>query len=226
MGTVVFDFDSTIISVESLELILEEQAPEVKREIEAITEDGLRGKIPFSESLARRLALAAPSRDEVLRFGDRAKEWLTSGMDSLIQELQKNEVDVWIVSGGIKESILPLASQLNIPESQVQAVTLHWNDDGTFGGIDEDNPFCRSKVEGVSPLVDRWSSPKIAVGDAMSDYRLFENGLVDRFILFTKHFRCDELLNKGVPEAREVAELREILLPWVIRNGKHENSPT
>ena len=218
MGTIIFDFDSTLISEESLERILEKHSPDKKKIIQAVTEEGLRGRIPFSESLARRLAIAAPTRAEVLEFGERAKQWMTSGINLVISELRDYEIH--IVSGGIYESILPLAKELGIKELNVHAVTLNWNADGSFQSVNEENPFCRSKVEGCRGL--KWNSPVISIGDSFSDYQLYEKGLVDAFILYTEHFRCDELLGKGLQEARSSSELLEMILAY----GKNESPST
>lgn len=212
MGTVVFDFDSTIISCESLEKILERtqsRHQDIINEIQHITEDGIRGKISFAESLSRRLALAAPTKALAAGFGEEAEQWLTDGMKAFIEELQNKSIDVWMISGGIQESLLPLGKTLGIPESHIHGVRLVWTSDGQFKAINANDPWSRSKAEGARSLAKKWSSPKIAVGDSMSDYLLYDKGIVDHFILFTEHYRCKEVLEKGVHEAQNVQQLRQ-----------------
>jgi phosphoserine phosphatase len=214
MPTIVFDFDSTIISCESLEIILERRArknPQVQNEIKQITESGIRGKISFSESLQKRLALASPSKEDAMDFGSTAFQWLTFGMEELIAELRSWKLDIWIVSGGIIESLIPLGSRLKIPRDHIHGVKLLWDEKGNFCGIDESIPFCRSKVEGCRSLTKKWQSPTIAVGDAMSDFRLFEEGIVEHFIAYTEHFQCKEVLEKGVKEAKNASNLKSRL---------------
>jgi HAD superfamily phosphoserine phosphatase-like hydrolase len=221
MATIVFDFDSTIVSCESLEILLEEQIsknPELRAKIREITFDGMRGFISFEESLARRLSIAAPTKRQTEEFGRSAHQWLTLGMEELIQSLHSSLHDVWVVSGGIFESVLPLCERLKIPRDRVHAVKLMWDEKGKFAGIDEKVPFCRSKVEGCKPLEKFWNSPTIAVGDAMSDWRLFEKGMVEHFIAYTEHFRCKEVLEKGVPEAKNVYSLKRMIEEII--NGK------
>ena len=214
MSTVIFDFDSTLVSVESLETILAPKLradPERAAEIREITGHGMDGSLDFHESLSRRLALAAPTRDEVLAFGNRAIEWLTPGMDGLVGGLLERGITVRIASGGIREGILPLSEILGIAPEWVHAVTLDWDEMGVFMGIEEANPFTRSKAEGVRHLGCQWESPLISVGDGMTDYQLFREGLVDAFVAFTGHVRRRSLVEKGVPEARDVRELARIL---------------
>lgn len=220
VGTVIFDFDSTLISCESLEYILSRQQSldsARKEEIRKITQQGINGQIAFSDSLRKRLEIAAPSLSEVVQFGQHADRWLTPGMAELILRLQERRIDVWIISGAILETLLPLGRKLGIPEERIRGVQLLWNGRGEFAGIDESVPFCRSKVEGCHQLASSWTRPKVAVGDSMSDYRLYSEGLADDFVAFTQHYKCREVLENPVKEAADVQELTDML--WGILNG-------
>jgi len=83
----VFDFDSTLTSVEALDVLAEitlANKPEkdaVVSEIQAITNLGIDGDISFTESLERRLSLLNANK---------------SDLDTLVQELQ-NKVSESIV---------------------------------------------------------------------------------------------------------------------------------
>ena len=62
-GTVVcFDFDSTIVSGEGLDLLAAFAGVPVAR-IAAITNDAMDGTVPFERALEQRLALIRPSRE-------------------------------------------------------------------------------------------------------------------------------------------------------------------
>lgn len=212
MATIIFDFDSTLISCESLEWILKEQLegrPEIKERIHEITLEGLKGAIPFSESLAKRLELARPHRDDVVAFGQKSLEMVTAGMPELIRKYQDDGVDIWVVSGGLRESLLPVCEKLGVEAGQVLGVQLHWGMDGEFLGIDPEDSLSKSKVEGAAKIASQWSRPSIIVGDAMSDYRLFKQGIVDDFILYTEHIECIEIAKMGVKKAKNTEELRE-----------------
>ena len=84
-GTVLFDFDSTLIDRESLDEMLSEslaQRPGDAARVRAITDAGMEGRLDFGESLAQRLAIASPTRAQVEAFGHRAIRHLTSGWRS------------------------------------------------------------------------------------------------------------------------------------------------
>ena len=214
MSTVIFDFDSTLITLESLEEILRSkwlENPKLETEIRAITDLGMEGKITFQESLSRRLQLAAPTLAEVSAFGESAFQFLTPGMEQLIQNLQNRNVGVHIVSGGLYEAILPVALRLGIPANHVHAVKLSWSPQGQFAGIDPADLFSISKMKGARPWMPFLSQPRIAVGDGMTDYYLFRDGLVNAFIAFTENARRQAVVETRQKEARNTSELADIL---------------
>jgi len=214
MSTVIFDFDSTLVRCESLEEILKPKFVEnegLETQVREITNLGMAGQIDFRESLARRLALAAPSRKDVAAFAESGQTWLTDGMASLVSDLLARDVAVKIVSGGLREGILPLAQSLGIGPKHVHAVRLDWFPDGSLRGIDPNDGFSVSKLVGLKPLIDDWTSPRVAVGDGMTDYHLASHGLVDHFIAFTGNVRREEVVAQAVPEATHVPELKRIL---------------
>ena len=207
MPTVCFDFDSTLIDRESLDEILairlgadEEAAARVKE----ITDRGMEGEFSFRESMERRLAIAKPTRQDAEAFGEAAIGHLTPGMADLVRDL---DAEVWIVSGGIEEALLPAARMLGIPAERVLGTVVEWGPDGGFARLLR----CGPKAEAVGEVCGNWSRPRIAVGDGMSDYALLEAGCVDRFIAFTQHVRRRKVAATGAPAAADVSELKYLL---------------
>lgn len=212
MATVIFDFDSTIVSCEGLECLLSnklDKDPQKQGVLHAVTRQGLDGEISFADSLKRRLQLAAPTKEEVVEHGSFLEGMVTPGMKELVARLHQLGVDVWIASGGIQETLYPVANALGIPSSQVLGVRLLWEDDGRLKGISPSCLFSQSKWQGLKPYADKWSRPVIMVGDSVSDYTLYEKGTVDDFILFTQNYRCEKLIDVAGYLAINTAELGE-----------------
>jgi phosphoserine phosphatase len=207
VATVCFDFDSTLIDRESLDVILARRLgsdEEAAARVRAITDLGMAGRFSFRESMELRLAIAKPSREEATRFGEEAVGHLTPGMSELIAGLG---AEAWIVSGGIEEALLPVATHLGIPRDRVLGTQVEWSADGEFGSLRR----CGPKSEAVGRVYRSWSRPRIGVGDGMSDHALLEAGCVDHFIAFTEHARRDAVVATGVPEASNVSELKYLL---------------
>lgn len=214
MATVVFDFDSTLIDCESLEEILAPKCaarPELDAQIRAITTQGMEGLLSFQDSLSRRLALASPTREEVCAFGERALVHLTPGIAALVAELRAQSVEIKIISGGLREAILPVALHLGLTAADVGAVSLSFAEDGRFLGIDPHDRYSHSKQLGAAEASKTWSRPRIGVGDGMTDFHLFQHGLVDHFIAYTQWARRQAVVATGSAEASQVETLKTMI---------------
>lgn len=216
MKNVLFDFDSTLIKEESLELILAPLLQDNKNkllEIEKITNLGMQGSIGFRESLESRLAIASPTKDSIQDFIDaHCPSILTDGMQSLIDELHKNGTNVWIFSGGLADSIRPFADVLNIPRENVFAVEVNWNPKGSFKSLDNTNGACDSKLIAFENVKSLFSGEVIAVGDGYTDYKLKEGGYADKFIAYTEHVQRDNVIQKAELIAKDIYELTNFVL--------------
>jgi len=214
MATVVFDFDSTLIPGESLEMALA-RTPGVDEaagaEIERITRQGMEGEIGFGESLAARLAIARPRRATLTKLGEDLAGMLTDGAAELVASLLANDHGVWIVSGAFREVLLPAARTLGVPETRVHGVRPLWTADGEFAGLDPEDGFSRSKVEGVRALRPDWPPPVVGVGDGATDHALLAAGLVQAFVAYTEHARRESVLSLDVPRAADMHRLGALL---------------
>ena len=89
-----------------------------------------------------------------------------------MKDLQRRKVEVYLVSGGFQSLILPLAKQINIPESNVFANKLLFNSAGDYAGFDETEPTSMSggKALAVSAIKERGEHRHvIMVGDGATD---------------------------------------------------------
>ena len=207
MATVCFDFDSTLIDRESLDEILARRLgadEEAAARVREITDRGMDGAFGFRESMERRLAIAKPDRAMVTAFGEEAVAYLTPGLAELIAGLA---AEVWIVSGGLEEALLPVARHLGVPAERVLGTQVEWGPAGELVGLLR----CGPKEEAVGAVSADWSRQRIAVGDGMSDYALLEAGCVDHLIAFTQHARRTPVVATGAPEAANVSELEYLL---------------
>ena len=218
-ATVIFDFDSTLIQDESLEMILAnklEYAPEKVTQISDITEKGMNGEMGFFESLTQRMEIALPHRNDIQNFArNHCPSSFSNGIAELIKALHKNNVDVWILSGGFEDVIQPFANYLNIPPEKVHAVQIHWYQDGYFKGLNKANSFAISKLAGAVELHKQWQSPTVIVGDGFTDYMLHKEGLVDHFIAYTEHAsreKVNKVAKHSAASAQELSlKLKELL---------------
>ena len=215
MKNVIFDFDSTLIKKESLELILEpllKQSPSKLKEIEHITNLGMQGDICFRESLEKRLAIASPTKQSIKDFADKyCPDLLTSGIKKIIETLRNKGYQIWIFSGGLTESIEPFADYLHIPRDNIFAVDIVWNDDGSFKTLDNSNGACDSKLSAFDKVEDLINGEIIVVGDGYTDYQLYESSYANKFIAYVEHVSRQNVISKAEFIANNIIELEGLI---------------
>ena len=211
MADIIFDVDSTVLSVESLEVIMEASfAKDLKLEqkIQELTRQGMSGALSFSQSLEKRLALAQITQTQILAFCKNIKKYIDPQMDTLIQKLQKHH-QIWLVSGAFDPVVLALGNTLGIDKKYCHGVRYTTRENDTIHIPQEG--FGISKVHGVKQLEDKWHSPSILIGDGYTDYQLYESKLVDHFIVFTKHQSRQEVMKLHPIHALDVQSLETTL---------------
>jgi phosphoserine phosphatase len=68
---------------------------------------------------------------------------LSPGMAELAAALQARGTAVYLVSGGFRSMIDPVAQMLSIPESRVYANRILFKPDGSYAGFDDKEPTSR-----------------------------------------------------------------------------------
>ena len=92
---IVFDVDSTLLKVESLDFAVEhalfdaEDGADRTARLKALTDQGMAGKLDFRSSLEQRLAIAGLTRPSVEAARERLRTCLTEGMTDLLGALRK-----------------------------------------------------------------------------------------------------------------------------------------
>jgi phosphoserine phosphatase len=179
-GTVVFDCDSTLCTIEGIE----ELAREHRAEIEALTEDAMRGTVPLEQVYGRRLELVKPPRGRVLGLGQRYIDTLVPDAREAVAALLAEGVHVRVISGGLKPAVMILARALGVEDSAVDAVDVYFGADGLYSGFDVSSPLAASggKLKVVASWADRVPRPIMLIGDGATDQEA--QPAVDAFVAF------------------------------------------
>jgi phosphoserine phosphatase len=192
---IVFDVDSTLLAVESLDFSVERAlagAPdgaERAARLSAITDQGMAGTLDFRASLEQRIAIAGLTRAAVEQAREALRTKLTPGMAGLLARLRE-DARVMAVSGGFHDLISPALGDLGFAPGDIHAnafIFAHDGPDADVTGFDRDNPLSRSggKALVVRALKARsGAAHAIMVGDGMTDYEAYAAGAADAFIGF------------------------------------------
>ncbi|KAL3776437.1 hypothetical protein HJC23_000366 [Cyclotella cryptica] len=167
---VCFDVDSTVIDEEGIDVLAETlgKGPEVS----AWTLKAMNGNIKFEDALAARLDIIKPSRSDIAACLERHPLRLTPGVDRLVEALQKRGTHVYLVSGGFRLMIEPVAQTLGVDASNIYANTILFDNDGNYAGFDPNEPTSadQGKPKALRMIKDKYSyETMIMVGDGATD---------------------------------------------------------
>jgi len=178
--TVIFDCDSTLSSIEGID----ELAAGHREEISRLTAAAMSGSVPLEDVYGARLAVIRPSRGRIEALAAHYVATAVPGARETVRALLDLGVAVRIVSGGIRQAILPFADWLGLEASAVAAVELRFRPDDEYEGFDEGSPLARSG--GKRTVIESWREalprPFLLVGDGVTD--LEARPAVDRFVAF------------------------------------------
>jgi phosphoserine phosphatase len=162
---VAFDVDSTVITSEGVV----ELARWMKvRGIDVITQQAMGGKLGFAESFQKRMDLLTPSRDQLQRFSHGRPPVFSPHVEELISKLHARGTRVFLVSGGLRDLILPIANDLSIPADRVFANRLHFTAAGEYDGVDFTQPTSRSGGK-AKVLESLDCAAPVMIGDGVTD---------------------------------------------------------
>ena len=174
---VCFDVDSTVVNCEGIDVL----AAHLGRgdEVAAWTAKAMGGDVKFEDALAARLDIIKPNREDVeacLKAHPPTDD-LTPGIQELVKLLLERGQDVFLVSGGFRQMIAPVAATLGLPPSHVIANNLLFDEEtGIFTGFDANEPTSRSggKPRALQYIIDEkyggdGGGGLVMVGDGATD---------------------------------------------------------
>jgi D-3-phosphoglycerate dehydrogenase len=190
---IIIDFDSTFTKVEGLDELAaialngHPERDSIVQQITDLTNKGMNGEMSFAQGLRERISLLKANIshiDELVAF------LKTKVSDSFLrnkQFLTENTDQIFIVSSGFKEFIVPVATGLGIRADHVFANEFRFDANGNITGIDEDNVLSMDggKIKLLSSL--NLDGEIYAIGDGYTDYELKASGLASRFYAFTEN---------------------------------------
>ncbi|OQS06831.1 hypothetical protein THRCLA_01136 [Thraustotheca clavata] len=169
---VCFDVDSTVISDEGIDVLAAHCGQ--GEAVAAWTSKAMNGGVKFEDALAARLNIIKPSKDAIAQcLGTHPPHLhLTKGIDQLIKELHRRKVDVYLVSGGFRLMIAPVAAHLSIPPTNIFANTIYFDAKGEYSGFDANE--LTSRDGGKPRVIEKLKSERqyktvIMIGDGATD---------------------------------------------------------
>ena len=181
-ASVILDVDSTLSGIEGIDWLAERRGAVVAAEVARLTERAMDGAITLDQVYDLRLQLVQPSRADCEQLGVAYKEAMAPGADLAIARMHAEGVRVHLVSGGIRNAILPFALTLGITLDNVHAVDLVFDARGTYGNFNRTSPLATQTGKALVASWLKLQSPALAVGDGATDAAMKQS--VDTFGAF------------------------------------------
>lgn len=191
--TYILDFDSTLVAVESLDelarLVLKDAPDGAERlsELHKLTTEGMNGSMSFDETLRRRLQLFSANHSHVVELTAMLKDAITDSALELEDWFDENADDIYVVSGGFEDYIIPVVAELGIAPSHVFANKFTYDEDGNITGFDTSRHTSKNQGKASQVAQLQLASPIVAIGDGITDYEIRARGEADEFWVFTQH---------------------------------------
>ncbi len=197
----VFDFDSTLTQVEALDILAEisldgnSERDSVVKKIQEITDLGIDGDISFTDSLSQRIALLKANKSHLGKLIDRLRGQISKSVAENRDFFDNYKDDIYVISCGFKEFIIPIVAEYNIDADRVYANTFKYDENGTIVGFDEDNPLAKhnGKIDCLKGM-DLKGEIQV-IGDGYSDYQMRKAGIADKFFAYTENVARKKVLD-------------------------------
>ena len=209
-ASVVLDVDSTVSGVEGIDWLGERRGADVRAEIVALTDKAMRGEVALESVYGRRLAMIQPTLNDIEALSRAYIEQMAPGCADAIHKFRGEAVRVVLVSGGIRQAILPLAAHLGIDASDVHAVDVQFGVNGEYAAFDHSSPLATSI--GKHAVVESCRLPRriVGMGDGSTDVAM--KGAVDTFVAFTGFTARESVVKQADVVLQSFAELATLVL--------------
>lgn len=189
----IFDFDSTIVRVETLDELASialqhsEQGESVVHAIREITNAGMAGLLSFSEALDKRFQLLQAHSSYLAATIELLRQEIDSSFMQEINRLRKLTSHLYIVSGGFTECIMPVMQPFGFATEDIFANSLILNTEGIIIGVNPDNPLAHSggKISVVQHIRNNHTNaPVVMIGDGFTDMEVRKSSAADFFLQY------------------------------------------
>ena len=208
----IFDFDSTLVSIETLDFLIGKTAKENQQEVEKITNMAMSGKLTFADSLRFRFAQIKLKKSDIDDLKNEICNYITDGFISGIKQL-KSEFDIYIISGGFLEIIDPVAEKLDIAKENCFANNFIY-EGLKIVGFDQSNIMSQNggKPKIVAQILTKKSYDKIfMIGDGYTDLEVSKANPDVTFCGFGEHAAREAVIKEAPNFFYNVGDLIKFL---------------
>lgn len=174
---VFFDCDSTLTSVEGIDVLAEAKGKRWR--VEVLTQAAMEGEIELEDVYEKRLQAVKPTKKQILDIRRAYKRNIVEDAREIIAVLQNLNHQVYIISGGLLEPVKEFGVYLGVPKENIHAVGIHYNQLSGEWWVNENQQYLNfeegaltisdGKAEIVNSLLEGKNGRSLLIGDGQSD---------------------------------------------------------
>ncbi len=215
----VIDFDSTFTQVEALDVLAEISLHEPAQRraglaaIKEITDKGMAGQLSFRASLEQRIQILKAHKNHLPELIKRLKKLVSVSFKRNREFLTEHAGNIFIISNGFKEFIIPIVEAYGIKPDHVFANTFIFDADGNIIGFDKDNQLSANNGKALQIKNLDLKGEVYVIGDGHTDYEIKAAGFAHQFYAFTENVAREKIIEKAdhvAPSLDEVLYLNKM----------------
>ncbi|TXE11369.1 phosphoglycerate dehydrogenase [Algoriphagus aquimarinus] len=189
----IIDFDSTFTQVEALDILgeislLNDPEREVKlKAIKDITDKGMEGNLTFRDSLVQRIDILKANKAQITDLIAALKQKVSKSFERNKEFLQDNSDNIYIVSNGFKDFIIPIVADYGIHHDNVFANEFVYDESDNIVDFNHDNPLSQNNGKAETIRKINLEGEIYVIGDGYTDYEIKKSGLANKFYAFTEN---------------------------------------
>lgn len=206
----ILDVDSTLCGIEGVDWLAAYRNDASAAESAALTAAAMAGEVPLESIYATRLDRIRPDAGDLAALAAAYQETVAIGAAEVVRTLRSAGVTIHLVSGGLRQAILPVSRDLGFVETEVHAVPVILDSSGRYVDFDRSSPLWRAagKCEVVASLA--LPEPRLAVGDGISDAALRD--VTEGFAVFTGFVRRQPVVELAQHDCVSFTALLDLVL--------------
>ena len=209
-NSVILDVDSTLCGIEGVDWLAALRGDTMSERVATLTERAMAGAITLDQVYGERLAMVQPTWAEISALADAYASALAPDAEDAIRRLTSTGRRVVLISGGLREAIVPVAVQLGIPQRDVHAVSVQFDSDGRYAGYDTGSPLATSSGKRDVAASLKLKPRVLAMGDGVTDLAM--RPAVDAFAAFVGFVRRPPVVELADLVVESFDQLLEIVL--------------
>ncbi|PZX56857.1 D-3-phosphoglycerate dehydrogenase [Algoriphagus ratkowskyi] len=189
----IIDFDSTFTQVEALDILgeislLNDPDREIKlKAIKDITDKGMEGTVTFRDSLIQRIDILKATKSQIADLILELKQKVSKSFERNKEFLQDNAANIYIVSNGFRDFIIPIVGDYGIHEDNVFANEFVYDEADNIVDFNRENPLSQNNGKAETIRKINLEGEIYVIGDGYTDYEIKKSGLANKFYAFTEN---------------------------------------